>query len=154
MSETARSQTELQVEIDRLEQTLDTRSRDTRLVRKNQDLNTLLEQGATLLDTISNQQGQLSRHKGMADILKGLASSSAKGIYLSEINIGSDSELVIRGYAISAEKVPEYLKRLGREAVFSGMHFDDLSVGKTKDSDHLMFRISSTANDIAEVDEG
>jgi hypothetical protein len=77
--------------------------------------------------------------KGYSDILIALARQDLPRLWLTGIQIeGAGNDLVLRGRAYEAARVPQYLQRLSEEPVLKGMSFQTFGVarpGKTPAGD-------------------
>lgn len=129
-----------------LEQRLSERTRDQSLQEDNDRLKDTLERGARLIVAVNGGQGDWSRSASMADIFEGLSHQTLTGIALDEIHISEGPELTIAGKTSEPAHVPTYLRNLGNEEVFSGMHFEELKLQTLDDSQLMAFRFSSTKN--------
>jgi type II secretory pathway pseudopilin PulG len=82
------------------------------------------EQILTLLE-----QGMPQEGLGFADYFRGLARQSVPGLWLVGFNVEAGGKgLEIRGRMVEQALLPEYIRRLNREPVFSGSEFAALDV--------------------------
>ncbi len=144
LSEEQRTEQNMATQIATLEKKLSNRTRDTRLLEKNQRLKSLLSKGARLLLAVNGRASELNPGHSIAAVLRGLAGQVREGIWLNEILIGNRTELTIGGVTTRAELVPVYIKQLGVEHVFQGKRFADLSLHSEPGTDVMTFRIAST----------
>jgi MSHA biogenesis protein MshI len=135
-----------------LEKRLNQKSRDTSLQKRNDRLKETLSRGRELLSVVSSQDADWNDNVSMADVLAGLARQTRQGIWLKEIQIGAQAQLMIHGIARSPEQVPAYLKQLGQESIFRGMRFDDLHLTLVKETQALDFTLASEPVDEADPD--
>jgi hypothetical protein len=69
--------------------------------------------------------------KGYSDILIALARQDLPRLWLTGIQIeGAGNDLVLRGRAYEAARVPQYLQRLSEEPVLQGMSFQTFGVAR------------------------
>jgi Tfp pilus assembly protein PilN len=69
--------------------------------------------------------------KGYSDILVALARQDLPQLWLTGIQIeGAGNDLVLRGRAFDAARVPQYLQRLSAEPVLKGMRFETFGVAR------------------------
>lgn len=69
--------------------------------------------------------------KGYSDILIALARQDLPRLWLTGIQIeGAGNDLVLRGRAYEAARVPQYLQRLSDEPVLKGMRFETFGVAR------------------------
>lgn len=69
--------------------------------------------------------------KGYSDILIALARQDLPQLWLTGIQIeGAGNDLVLRGRAFDAARVPQYLQRLSAESVLKGMRFETFGVAR------------------------
>lgn len=130
-------------EIEKSELVLSQKTRDESLKRRNEQLRGTLTRGAELLQAVKGGESGWSNKISMADILQGLARRTLSGISLNEITIAKGPELTIVGNASRPEQVPEYLKQLGKEEVFTGMHFEYLQMRQVRETQAVEFRFAS-----------
>ncbi|MCB1692956.1 MAG: hypothetical protein KDI19_09330 [Pseudomonadales bacterium] len=146
-------ESQLNLQIASLSKELEQRSSDTTLERKNEQLKARLKQGADLLTFLEGRKVSLDGTASLAGMLKGFARQSGQGLWLTEIHAGGEDELSLSGYVDHAERIPAYLKRLGRDPAFEGRHFTALQV-ETVNKDgvnQLSFRLRSKPDTEATV---
>lgn len=75
------------------------------------------------------QQGKPSQDKGLASYMLGLARQSTDGLWLTGFSIDQKHHAVsLRGRSMDAAILPDYMHKLGREAVFAGQTFSGLRI--------------------------
>jgi Tfp pilus assembly protein PilN len=75
------------------------------------------------------QQGRPSQDKGLASYMLGLARQSTDGLWLTGFSIDQTHHTVsLKGRSMDAAVLPDYIRKLGREAVFSGQTFGGLRI--------------------------
>lgn len=85
--------------------------------------------------------------RGFSAHLEGLARQHIQGIWLTGVEIGEAGALLgLKGGALQAELVPEYVQRLAREPVFQGLRFRILRLGRPEaDSEGVTFELRTVA---------
>jgi Tfp pilus assembly protein PilN len=75
------------------------------------------------------QQGKPSQDKGLASYMLGLARQSTDGLWLTGFSIDQARRAVsLKGRSMDAAILPDYMRKLGREAVFAGQAFGGLRI--------------------------
>ena len=86
-----------------------------------------LSQLEALVAALAAEAGAAGR--GFSAHLAGLARQRVEGLWLTGIHIDdAGREVVIRGSALDAARVPVLVQRLGDEPAFAGMHFATLGI--------------------------
>ncbi len=77
------------------------------------------------------QSGAVGTQGGFSDYLRAFSQQSVSGLWLTSFNIASGgNDLSISGRALSADLVPNYLKRLNQETIMQGRQFAALRIDK------------------------
>ncbi|OYY50761.1 MAG: hypothetical protein B7X95_02705 [Methylophilaceae bacterium 17-44-8] len=88
------------------------------------------------------QQGRPSQDKGLASYMLGLARQSTDGLWLTGFSIDQTHRAVsLKGRSMDAAILPDYMHKLGREAVFAGQAFSGLRI---QQSTEVMSPVNST----------
>ena len=75
------------------------------------------------------QQGKPTQDKGLASYMLGLARQSTDGLWLTGFSIDQTRHAVsLKGRSMDAAILPDYMHKLGREAVFAGQTFSGLRI--------------------------
>lgn len=75
------------------------------------------------------QQGRPSQDKGLASYMLGLARQSTDGLWLTGFSIDQTHHTVsLKGRSMDAAVLPDYMRKLGHEAVFAGQTFGGLRI--------------------------
>lgn len=75
------------------------------------------------------QSGKLGADKGFSEYFKGFSRLSMEGLWLTGLDIDAGgTEMEIRGRMTNQALLPEYLRRLNREATFQGRSFAALDM--------------------------
>jgi Tfp pilus assembly protein PilN len=83
--------------------------------------------------------------QGFSRYLSALARQRHPGVWLTSISVnGTQEALELRGQSFDAQRVPEYLAALTREAALNGQRFDDFLIYRTDNRD-VRFHVSSKA---------
>lgn len=78
-------------------------------------------------------QGALGDTEGFSGQFRAFARQSMEGLWLTGFALsGAGRDMHIQGRALSAEKVPVYIRRLNSEAVFQGKSFAALAIEEGK----------------------
>ena len=75
------------------------------------------------------ESGVLGTPGGFSGQMRALARQSADGLWLTGFDL-SAGQVALQGRALSAELVPAYLRRLGREKSMEGIAFNGLRIGE------------------------
>jgi hypothetical protein len=79
------------------------------------------------------EQGALGDTEGFSGQFRAFARQSMDGLWLTGFALsGAGRDMLIQGRALSAEKVPAYIRRLNGEAVFQGRSFAALAIEEGK----------------------
>jgi hypothetical protein len=71
----------------------------------------------------------LGNTRGFSETMRALARQTLDGVWLTQIGVdGENNGLTLRGHALKAELVPEYVDRLRREKVLRGYSFGQLEM--------------------------
>lgn len=106
---------------------------DPRLEQELQALRTLLGARSEVLATLKRSIGPDAQ--SFADYLHGLARQSVSGLWLTGFSIAAGDNgmgMEIRGRTIDPALLPEYIRRLNREAAFQGQTFSALRLEEAK----------------------
>lgn len=75
------------------------------------------------------ETGDFGNTKGFSDSFLALARQSVSGLWLTQVSVtDGGNEMDIRGRALVAEKVPDYINRLKSEPSLKGKSFDALNM--------------------------
>jgi Fimbrial assembly protein (PilN) len=89
-------------------------------------LEAIEEVQAQILNLIGQSKPQAL---SLANYMRGLAKQSMNGVWLTGFSIDQKTNaMTLRGRSLSANALPEYMKRLGKEPVFSGQLFGGLQI--------------------------
>jgi hypothetical protein len=91
------------------------------------------EQELSLLANASDiiKRGGFGEVRGFSGYFRALARQDLEGIWLTNIVIGNGGATIgLQGNALQAELVPQYMQRLGQEAVMKGKSFATLEIGE------------------------
>lgn len=89
------------------------------LLRRRGDIARLLESGA------------IGSTGGFAEYLRGFARQTPQGLWLTGFTIGAGgNDMEIRGRTLNPAMLPDYIHRLGSEAVFQGRSFAALTMNR------------------------
>jgi hypothetical protein len=119
-----------------------TQLKQTALLHAPKEINTaLLDQIAQLEQKEKMQQQVLQTvsissttpEKGYAALMRAFAKQSIDGLWLTSFSMDSEAnKLNISGRALQGDLVPEYISRLGNEAVLKGQSFATLNINLPK----------------------
>jgi hypothetical protein len=74
-------------------------------------------------------RGQASQEKSLAGYMRGLARQTMDGLWLTGFSIDqSNRSVTLRGRTLHAHSLPDYMRQLGQDAVFSGQLFGGLQI--------------------------
>ena len=137
-------------QISSLQLALSNRRQDSALLAENDRLKSQLADGQKLVSFLHTREIDAPAAVPVSDLMSGFARQSAEGVWLNEIHI-NEGDLTIRGNVDDATRIPLYLQSLGRESIFRGRGFTDLSVQPGADTDQLLtFRLSSIQTKLPE----
>lgn len=75
----------------------------------------------------------LGNTRGFSETMRALARQTLDGVWLTQIGVdGENNGLTLRGNALKAELVPEYVDRLRREKVLRGYSFGQLEIAAAR----------------------
>jgi MSHA biogenesis protein MshI len=101
------------------------------------ELDVTLQMQVTKLEAIAQVQTQIltvinqdkPKALSLAKYMRGLARQTIDGIWLTGFSLDQKAHTVtLRGRSLSADVLPEYMKKLGKEPVFSGQLFGGLQI--------------------------
>jgi len=98
----------------------------------------------------------LGSTQGFSPYLAALGRQRTPELWLTELAInGGSGAIELAGRSTRPDLVPEYLQRLGREAVLVGQQFDRFEIERDDDTGEAVFRATSRAAalTLAENDE-
>lgn len=129
---TAESQLEaVRAQVAKLEGQVAERKPDPGLIRELEATQRLLGARSEVLATLRRSLGP-DVH-AFADYLRGLARQSVNGLWLTGFSIGAGGKgMEIRGRTTDPALLPEYIRRLNREAAFQGQTFAALKLEAAK----------------------
>ena len=77
------------------------------------------------------RRGELGNTDGYSGYFKALARQKVDGLWLTGVSIvGAGNDIGVRGRALDAALVPDYLGKLAREGVMQGKAFTSLQIGQ------------------------
>ena len=118
-------------------------ARRAEIERELEALNKRLAEQQKLVEVLEQQSPGSS--VGFSRYLTALARQRHPGVWLTWISVnGAREALELRGRSFDADRVPDYLARLTREAALNGQRFDDFSIFRTDEND-VAFYVSSRA---------
>ena len=118
-------------------------ARRAEVERELEILNARLADQQRLIEVLEQQSPGSS--VGFSRYLAALARLRHPGVWLTNISInGAHEAMEIHGRSFDANRIPDYLTALTREAALNGQRFDDFSIYRTEDQD-VRFRVSSHA---------
>jgi hypothetical protein len=86
-----------------------------------------LKEGEAVLSRLSG--GGLGNTKGFSEYMTALARQRQQGVWITGLIVSGDgTQFAIRGGALNAEIVPQYIRRLSREEVLQGLPIADLQL--------------------------
>ena len=109
---------------------------------------------ATLSATLDDRQQlievlrdrPLGGTEGFSGFLAALGRQHRADLWLTRIAVnGGTHALELAGRSVSAEAVPEYLRRLGAESALAGQRFDRLEIERDEAAGEVAFRATSQA---------
>jgi hypothetical protein len=104
---------------------------------------TLLEQ-QRLIEVLRDQP--LGRTEGFSGYLAALGRQRMAELWLTAIAInGATSAIELSGRTLTAELVPVYMQRLGRETVLTGQRFDQFEIERDGETGESVFHATSRA---------
>jgi hypothetical protein len=104
---------------------------------------TLLDQ-QRLIEVLRDQP--LGRTEGFSGYLAALGRQRTAELWLTAIAInGGTGAIELKGRTLTPELVPEYMQKLGREAVLAGQRFDHFEIERDDDTGESVFRATSRA---------
>jgi hypothetical protein len=149
--------TELQTSVTQLSQTLANRKPSAQLAKELETLETQIAGRKEVMAVL--QSGALGDTKGVSEYFRALARQRVDGLWLTGFTLmGAGSDITIEGKAISADLVPAYIVKLGKEQVLQGRGFatlnvqrarDDVNAGEDAKDPYLNFRMASRQGDSA-----
>jgi cell division protein FtsB len=86
---------------------------------------------------------ELGNTEGFSPQFTGLARQRVNGLWLTHIEVAaSGAQMSLAGVTLSEELIPKYLQKLGSEAVFAGMAFQEASLARRNDGgNQLQFEL-------------
>jgi hypothetical protein len=119
--------TALQSDVQRLGARLSSREPSPQLERELRQKQALLDARQEVLDAL--QAGDFGDTDGHARFLRAFARQSLQGLWLTGLTVaGSGQEIRVDGRTLDPGLLPDYLKRLGTEAVLQGHAFNHLEM--------------------------
>lgn len=104
--------------------------------RKSPELDAQLRQAKAELAALTEvagvlRRGELGNTDGYSGYFKALARQKVDGLWLTGVSIvGAGNDIGVRGRALDAALVPDYLGKLAREGVMQGKAFTSLQIGQ------------------------
>lgn len=86
---------------------------------------------------------ELGHMQGFSPQFAGLARQRVNGLWLTRIEVaGGGGQISLTGVTLSEELIPKYLQKLGGEAVFAGISFQEASLARAGENvDQLEFTL-------------
>lgn len=86
---------------------------------------------------------ELGNTQGFSPQFTGLARQRINGLWLTHIEVGAGgAQIALSGVTLSEELIPKYLQKLGGEAVFAGISFQEASLARTgENGEQLEFQL-------------
>ncbi|MCX8085735.1 MAG: PilN domain-containing protein [Rhodocyclaceae bacterium] len=111
----------------RLGQTLAERQPDAALVEAIAQQRQRLEQRRAVHEALAERRAGKAGEP-YAELLRGLARQSMNGLWLTGFSVDAHGRMEIRGRTLDPALLPEYIRRLNREAAFQGRAFAALKL--------------------------
>ena len=142
-------QARLQQQLSSLTSKRDQRLQDTRLKQQLQRLERELGFKQKVMKEVAGPGFEAGR--GFSEYLEGLARQHIQGLWLTGIHLQNSGRTVsMEGGALKPNLVPQYIRGLSRETVFSGKQFKQFSVEHDAEERQLVqFAISGNGSDQA-----
>ncbi len=131
----------LQQRLVSLDQTLPKKEKDFELEQKINQLSMRLEGNTQLIKVLQNQPP--GNTKGFSKHLEGLARQQIKGLWLTQIHLQVVG-VTISGKTISPSLVPRFIAGLAKESAFQKIHFQEIILERTDETQPLLFILNST----------
>jgi Tfp pilus assembly protein PilN len=88
----------------------------------------------------------LGRTEGFSEYLAALGRQHTPRLWLTGFVVnGSNGAIELKGRSVSAELVPDYLRRLARESALVGQRFDRLEIARDAETGEAVFQATSRA---------
>jgi hypothetical protein len=104
-------------------------------------LNATLAGQQRLIDALRQQP--LGDGTGFSGYLAALSRQRTPELWLTAIAIGSTGAIELEGRSLSPGGVPEFMRRLGNEAVLANQRFDRFEIERDEESGESIFRVTS-----------
>ena len=111
------------------------------------EIDRLVKEKKTKDDVVNLLAGQsLGNSTGFSPYLEGLARQITAGVWLKEVTIrNGGNDLYIAGSTLDPKLVPQYLRRLSKESVFSGTDFKSFEMHRQeKQPDKIDFVVKTS----------
>ena len=114
--------------------------------------NELLQLEKKIVDTSqlvdALRSGAVGNTSGYSEYMRAFSRQVVPGLWLTGFRMTGDAtEISLSGGVITPELVPNYIQKLGSEAVMQGKSFSSLQMKPAKDSKYLEFTLYSTPAD-------
>ena len=92
-------------------------------------------------------RSELANTTGFSPQFLGLARQRLNGLWLTHVAVGaSGGQIALDGVALSEELIPQYLKKLGAEAVFAGTEFGHARLQRVhEDGNQIRFQLRTVS---------
>lgn len=129
--------------ISSLSQIIANKTQDTGLLARADQLKAEVESNEKLIELV--KLTSIGTTKGFHQALQDLSEFHLNGVWLSEIKLQEGgSDILLRGGAVSADKIPEYLASLEKGVAFKGVPFKVIQLKRGDDQSQIIeFLLSS-----------
>ena len=77
------------------------------------------------------KRGGFGDTRGYSPYFRAFARQALEGLWLTQVDIASGgTQLGVRGHALQADLVPQYMQRLAKEPVMQGQSFSSLEINR------------------------
>ncbi len=115
----------------------------------------LAQQELVMLSSATDvvKRGGFGDTRGYSPYFRAFARQAVEGLWLTRVDIASGgTELGVRGHALQADLVPQYMQRLAKEPVMQGQSFSSLEINRGAEgadasaaaTGHLKFSLQSS----------
>lgn len=121
------------------------RVKDETLQKQLEQLRLQLQNSQALLGAVANYEDTPTQ--GFSSYLAGLAREDMRSLWLTRIDVRSQHQLALQGSALSAQDVPTFIQRLGKEPAFSGISFQRVEIQANEKTGQVDFTLNTTRQD-------
>lgn len=111
---------------DRLKSESDGQKGNTGLASEVQRLEVELKSAREAMGVL--ESGVLGNREGFADYLRAFSRQSLDGLWLTGFTVGGAGEVAIQGRVITADLLPEYIRKMNKEPALKGRAFSALEM--------------------------